>query len=208
MFSKVLVGALALAAAVPAAAVNVVYNGDFDYAGYAPTLTTAVGTGGPSAAPGWNTWQNSGGSLATALLPSTDTLLPGGPQMLEINTTGLNNGVYQFLGTFQYLAADFLILSGQVQLVATGDYGAHAGVVYGSASRHWQRLYTSWAGSNEIAIYSYNGPAHFYVDNVYAGDVPGPTPTPGVPEPASWALMIAGFGMVGSALRRRRIAVA
>ena len=30
------------------------------------------------------------------------------------------------------------------------------------------------------------------------------TPGPSVPEPASWALMIAGFGMVGSALRRRR----
>ncbi len=25
-----------------------------------------------------------------------------------------------------------------------------------------------------------------------------------VPEPASWALMIGGFGLIGSALRRRR----
>ncbi len=30
----------------------------------------------------------------------------------------------------------------------------------------------------------------------------------GVPEPASWAMMIAGFGMVGGALRRRRVATA
>ncbi|THD61660.1 MAG: PEP-CTERM sorting domain-containing protein [Phenylobacterium sp.] len=30
----------------------------------------------------------------------------------------------------------------------------------------------------------------------------------GVPEPASWALMIAGFGMAGATLRRRRVAVA
>ena len=29
---------------------------------------------------------------------------------------------------------------------------------------------------------------------------------PGVPEPASWALMIGGFGMAGSMLRRRRTA--
>jgi PEP-CTERM motif len=29
------------------------------------------------------------------------------------------------------------------------------------------------------------------------------TPLPAVPEPASWALMIAGFGFVGSAMRRR-----
>ena len=34
--------------------------------------------------------------------------------------------------------------------------------------------------------------------------------TPGgvVPEPATWAMLIAGFGLVGSALRRRRVALA
>ena len=31
-------------------------------------------------------------------------------------------------------------------------------------------------------------------------------PTGGVSEPASWALMIAGFSMVGTALRRRKVA--
>jgi hypothetical protein len=30
---------------------------------------------------------------------------------------------------------------------------------------------------------------------------------PGVPEPASWAMMLAGFGMVGSALRSPRLRV-
>ena len=30
------------------------------------------------------------------------------------------------------------------------------------------------------------------------------TPLPAVPEPASWAMMIAGFGLVGGALRRRQ----
>lgn len=29
-------------------------------------------------------------------------------------------------------------------------------------------------------------------------------PTPGVPEPASWAMMLGGFGLVGGALRSRR----
>jgi hypothetical protein len=34
-------------------------------------------------------------------------------------------------------------------------------------------------------------------------------PVPGIPEPATWAMLIAGFGLVGSAARRRRrIAVA
>jgi len=34
-----------------------------------------------------------------------------------------------------------------------------------------------------------------------------PAPTAGVPEPASWALMILGFGAAGSVLRRRRMLV-
>jgi hypothetical protein len=29
-----------------------------------------------------------------------------------------------------------------------------------------------------------------------------------VPEPASWAMMIGGFGMIGTRLRRRRVAAA
>lgn len=33
-------------------------------------------------------------------------------------------------------------------------------------------------------------------------------PAPGVPEPASWAMLIAGFGLVGARLRRRRAALA
>ena len=35
----------------------------------------------------------------------------------------------------------------------------------------------------------------------------GGSPVGGVPEPASWALMIAGFGLVGGAMRQRRIAL-
>jgi PEP-CTERM motif len=36
-----------------------------------------------------------------------------------------------------------------------------------------------------------------------ASEVAGLTPPGAVPEPAAWALMIAGFGLVGSALRRK-----
>jgi hypothetical protein len=35
------------------------------------------------------------------------------------------------------------------------------------------------------------------------GSVP-PTPVPSVPEPATWAMMIIGFGLLGGLLRRRR----
>lgn len=43
------------------------------------------------------------------------------------------------------------------------------------------------------------GPDYQMIPRVVPGD-----PAPGIPEPASWALMIAGFGLVGGAMRRRR----
>lgn len=36
------------------------------------------------------------------------------------------------------------------------------------------------------------------------GGKPPPPPPPGVPEPQNWALMILGFGLIGTAWRRRR----
>ncbi|MCG2842179.1 PEPxxWA-CTERM sorting domain-containing protein [Sandaracinobacter sp. RS1-74] len=44
-------------------------------------------------------------------------------------------------------------------------------------------------------------------DNVVIGDPVVPGTPGGVPEPATWAMLIAGFGLVGSAMRRRREAV-
>ncbi len=45
---------------------------------------------------------------------------------------------------------------------------------------------------------------HQFSDTSFTLDVG----VPGVPEPATWALMIGGFGMVGAAARRRRTVVA
>jgi hypothetical protein len=46
-------------------------------------------------------------------------------------------------------------------------------------------------------------PAGFGIDNLRFG-LPGQVVNPGVPEPASWAMLIAGFGLTGAAMRRRR----
>ena len=48
-------------------------------------------------------------------------------------------------------------------------------------------------------------------NNCYFGQVATlsvPNPVSGTPEPGSWALMIGGFGLVGTAVRRRAVAVA
>ena len=43
---------------------------------------------------------------------------------------------------------------------------------------------------------------------VFLSEVSFGGPSRGVPEPATWGLMIAGFGMAGAALRRRRAVAA
>ncbi len=47
------------------------------------------------------------------------------------------------------------------------------------------------------------------IDQVYiiASDTGGPV-IPAIPEPATWAMLIAGFGLVGAAMRRRQAALA
>jgi len=46
-------------------------------------------------------------------------------------------------------------------------------------------------------------PAGFNIDNLRFG-LAGQVTVPGVPEPANWAMMIAGFGLIGGTLRARR----
>lgn len=46
-------------------------------------------------------------------------------------------------------------------------------------------------------------PAGFAIDNLRFGER-GQVVVPGIPEPTSWAMLIAGFGLTGAVLRRRR----
>jgi hypothetical protein len=56
--------------------------------------------------------------------------------------------------------------------------------------------------SSGLSFAFQNVAGFYYVDNVLVEEVAPPPPA--VPEPASWAMMIAGFGAIGGALRRHR----
>nr|WP_310523278.1 PEPxxWA-CTERM sorting domain-containing protein [Polymorphobacter sp.] len=63
-------------------------------------------------------------------------------------------------------------------------------------------VFRSFGGTQNPAFAGIGDGANFALDNLTL--VSGPA----VPEPASWVMMIAGFGLVGGAMRRRSVAVA
>ncbi len=57
--------------------------------------------------------------------------------------------------------------------------------------------------ATDLGFIFYHEPSFWLLDNISLVSADGV-----VPEPATWGMMIAGFGLVGSALRRRRAAIA
>ena len=128
-----------------------------------------------------------------------------------MTSNGTYDGLFQLTGVFGFLSADFYVVSGQAQLISAFSNGAIYANVVTTATGVWQHLtLNSNSGTSEIALYSF-GAGDFYVDNVFTDAFhhgePGSSVTTfsaGVPEPASWVLMILGFGGLGAMLRRHR----
>ncbi len=118
-----------------------------------------------------------------------------------------------------------------VPLFATGtdDSGQAAGTQIGALFPLWTQggftapynsLVGSIGGVLQVLGTNFNGPAwgngaltlYFWDSNFsdntqfITADIGLNATGGGVPEPATWAMMIAGFGMVGATLRRRRFA--
>lgn len=75
------------------------------------------------------------------------------------------------------------------------DFGSLAGVFHGDPYANGE-LYLRDAGGPNYLTYASDTKFRTYTDNSVAA----------VPEPATWALMILGFGSAGAVLRRRRLA--
>jgi hypothetical protein len=120
-----------------------------------------------------------GGNIRlTDQIPVTGIAFPAGENELLFSTSN---------------SASFLYING-IQVFSTGVLGANGG---GGSNTRFGRQFGNldeyFAGSiDAIRIY----------DQAITPD----SLNVGVPEPASWALLIAGFGLTGAMLRRRRAA--
>lgn len=133
----------------------------------------------------------------------------GAANAIDGRTSGIaTSGIYRSAGT----AGDYLdiTLGGRNILEAIAIFGRSdantAGNVFDVS------VFDSFGRSLfEETVDARSGPATIWFDVLGTPVVPGPLPLEKrgqvagtVPEPASWVLLIAGFGLIGTALRRRR----
>lgn len=128
-----------------------------------------------------------------------DTTLGPLPNKAEIRQA-VSTRVYG-VGTDFLDGADFAQDSGVIDLTGAEATGAF---------EQYVKLPTTLSFPNGTTIYSapetvYRNYASFRFTSLTYSAAP---PTGGVPEPSAWALMIAGFGLAGATLRRRRPEVA
>ena len=120
-------------------------------------------------------------TLTTAVAPFADY------RFSEFTITGITETTITSLSNVQ-LAPLFFIDGNPAPSMVLSFTGSSIGILFGTRSSSTPIFDFSTNGGQ--AIFSYNS----------AGAV--------VPEPASWAMLIAGFGLVGAAARRRRAVVA
>lgn len=77
---------------------------------------------------------------------------------------------------------------------ASGSFTVTSGAYMIGLGAGASNVAANFLGVNSVSFY---GPLNNELDNI---DV-----SAAVPEPASWAMMLGGFGLIGGALRRRRI---
>ena len=192
----------------PVQAANFLSNGSFEQNVVGSSTTfTGLKSGGSSAADGWRIWNNSFATTATDLLPST--LPSGGSQMIHVDTTGNNNGLFQVFLPFNtgpnsvISSAWVYVINGKVGL-GTGNGGNTGLNVISSTTGEWEFLeaVNGVSPANEFIIYSasQNG-AEFYVDLASVELAPNPTD---VPESSVTFGLAAIFGLMVLSYKRSK----
>ena len=186
MKASFILAGVALAFATPAAAQELVTNGGFengDFSGFTQTGNTGL-TGvfsSPFVASGeFAAYFGPVGS--TGGITQTLSTNAGQSYLISFDLRNLNGGTPNF----------YNVLFGGVSLFSATNSAAFNYTNFSTTA-------TAVGASTGLAFNFQHNPSLFLLDNVSVTAVNG-----AVPEPATWAMMLVGFGAVGVSLRRRR----
>jgi hypothetical protein len=140
-----------------------------------------------------------GGALVTAT---------GEDGLWLLSLTSGPSGTLNTSGTLEFLGASANVVAGPIPLSQSNSF-SHVGSFYPSGLYRLDSNPISFTGLRQIITIDSDNigePREYF--NValthFSGTVVGGV----IPEPGTWALLIAGFGLVGAAARRRRPAFA
>jgi PEP-CTERM motif len=183
MKTMLFIAGVAVAFATPAAAQNIVTNGGFetgDFSGFTQFGNTGfAGVEAGSASEGARS-AFFGPIGSTGGISQTLATIAG--QSYQISFDLQNDG-----GT----PTSFEALFGSNQLFSLTNSAAFGYTTFSTTS-------TAVGASTALSFSFRQDPAFFSLDNISVTAVSG-----AVPEPATWAMMLLGFGMVGASMRRR-----
>jgi hypothetical protein len=203
MKNLLLAGALTLAFAAPVSAAGLI-NGGFEApigpewfvvpnAGRTTSITNPAGITVTPCAGKYFGYANGGASVGSPASLTQTIFMTAGQKVS--GCVGFLAGDYMPFDDFGYLDVDFadqLVNIFTASVADVGDYGWTGWVPWSFTA--------TVTGAHTFEL------GHFNVgDNVLTSWAVLDT---AVPEPGTWAMLIAGFGLVGSAMRRRRVAVA
>lgn len=160
--------------------------------GPATSCSSISGAAMPAIGPGGTT--SCFGYVSSAIEPGVATLST--PNLSSISFYWGSIDAYNFVDVLGAGGATILSISGNMLPPANGHQS-----LPGTNSRV---NFVADAGEVITGLRLRSTGIAFEFDNFAAATAIDPTVGPGVPEPASWAMLIAGFGLVGAVSRRRR----
>ena len=207
------VAAVLAGAPFHASASNLIADGSFeDAADFVASSDGAMYLApGSTAMPGWTV--GAGAGLAW-LDPDNHIVVTAadGTYFVDMNPTGVGSPLSSLSQSISTVAGASYLLTYELGS-ADGPSGILASAAAASAEsvstlpgiNNWEvesLAFTAIGSTTEISFVGDQG-RYIGLDNVSVTQVGG-----GVPEPATWALMISGFGLAGAVLRRRRAGIA
>ena len=172
-----------------------------------PAMAATNLVSNPSFETGFSSWQQFGNTNYTGTTGSMLGQSPtDGVRQAYFGAVNSSGGIFQNIATVAgetyRVSFDMYAASGGQQVRADFAGQTLVNSSYSSGLGYSSFVYdiVASAANSQLRFRMQHNPNYYLLDNVRVHHL---EPTDPVPEPAIWAMLIAGFGLVGASLRRR-----